>query len=135
MLLQLMAGKTEIALGRLDPKRDLTYVSDTVEGFIKAGGADGVEGEEIHLGTGRTVSIAELFDIACSVLKRSARVVQDDARLRPGPSEVMVLLSDPTKARARLGWEPSVTIEEGIARTARWLSEHGHRFSVDRYHV
>jgi len=135
MLLQLMAGKTEIPLGRLDPRRDLTYVSDTVEGFIKAGGAEGVEGEEIHLGTGRTVSIAELFDIACSVLKRSARVVRDDARLRPGASEVMVLLSDPTKARMRLGWEPSVAIEEGIARTAHWLSEHGHRFSVDRYHV
>jgi UDP-glucose 4-epimerase len=135
MLVQLMAGKTEIALGRLDPRRDLTYVSDTVEGFVKAGSAEGVDGEEIHLGTGRTVSIAELFDIACAVLKRSARVVQDGARLRPGPSEVMVLLSDPAKARTRLDWQAVVTIEEGVAQTAQWLSNHGHRFSADRYHV
>ena len=68
IIVQLLAEKTEIAPGRLDPRRDLTFVSDTVEGFIKAGEAEGVEGEEIHLGTGRTVSVGELFEIACSAL-------------------------------------------------------------------
>jgi NAD dependent epimerase/dehydratase len=135
ILVQLMAGKSEIALGRLDPRRDLTFVSDTVEGLVKAGEASGVEGEEIHLGTGRTISIGELFDIACKVTGRSARAVQQDARLRPDASEVMVLLSDPTKARARLGWQATVSIEEGVARTARWLESHGHLYNAERYHV
>ena len=36
ILTQLIAGRTEIQLGRLDPRRDLTFVSDTVEGFIRA---------------------------------------------------------------------------------------------------
>jgi UDP-glucose 4-epimerase len=135
MLVQLLAGKKEITLGRLDPRRDLTFVSDTVEGFIKAGAAEGVDGEEIHLGTGRNVSVGELFDIACKALGVSAKVVQDEARLRPGASEVMALLSDPSKARKRLGWEASVSIEDGVARTASWLGEHGHLYSADRYHV
>lgn len=135
LLVQLLAGKKEIVLGRLDPRRDLTYVSDTVEGFVKAGAADAVDGEEIQLGTGRTVSIGELFGIACAALGVSARVVQDEARVRPDASEVTVLLSDPSKARTRLGWEPSVSIEEGVTRTARWLREHGRLYNAERYHV
>jgi NAD dependent epimerase/dehydratase len=135
MLVQLMKGKKEIKLGRLDPRRDLTFVSDTVEGFVLAGLADGIDGEEIQLGTGRTVSIGELFEIACSALQVSARVVQDDARVRPDASEVMVLLSDPSKARARLGWQPTVTVEDGVARTARWLADHTHLYGAEHYHV
>jgi UDP-glucose 4-epimerase len=135
MLVQLMKGKKEIKLGRLDPRRDLTFVSDTVEGIIRAGLVDGIEGEEIHLGTGRTVSIGELFEIACDALHVSARVVQDAARVRPDASEVMVLLSDPSKARERLGWQPTVSVEEGVARTAEWIAGHGHLYGADRYHV
>jgi UDP-glucose 4-epimerase len=135
MLAQLIAGRTEIKLGRLDPRRDLTFVADTVEGFVKAGAAEGIDGETIQLGTGRTVSIGELFDIACATVGVSARVVQDPSRLRPDASEVLVLLADPSKARTRLGWEAVVSIELGLARTAEWIRQHAHLFSVERYHV
>jgi UDP-glucose 4-epimerase len=135
MLVQLLAGKREIALGRLDPRRDLTFVTDTVDGLMRAGAADEVDGEEIQLGTGRSVSIGELFEIACRVLNVTASVARDDARYRPDASEVMVLLSDPGKARARLGWTPAVSLEDGVARVARWLEAHGHLDRADRYHV
>jgi len=135
MLVQLMKGKKDIKLGRLDPRRDLTFVSDTVEGFVLAGQADGIDGEVIQLGTGRTVSVADLFEIACAALKVTARVVQDDARVRPDASEVMVLLSDPSKARDRLGWTPSVSVEDGVSRTAQWLSTYGHLYGAEHYHV
>ena len=103
MLVQLLAGRKEVKLGRLDPKRDLTFVADTVEGFIKAAEAEGVAGEVIQLGTGRTISVGELFAIACKTLGVSAEVVQEEARLRPDNSEVMVLLSDPSKAKSAPG--------------------------------
>ena len=135
MLAQLIAGRTEIRLGRLDPRRDLTFVADTVEGFVKAGEAPGIDGETIQLGTGRTVSIGELFDIACATLGVTARVVQDPSRLRPDASEVMVLLSDPAKARSRLGWEAAVPIEQGLARTAEWIRQQAHLFRAEQYHV
>jgi NAD dependent epimerase/dehydratase len=135
LLVQLLAGQPEVRLGRLDARRDLTFVSDTVDGFVNAVGAEGVEGEVIQLGTGRAVSVGELFEIGCRTLGVSARVVHDEARMRPEASEVMVLLSDPTKARLRLGWEAAVSIEEGVARTARWLEEHAQFYSADRYHV
>ena len=85
--------------------------------------------------TGRTVSVADLFEIACAALKVTARVVQDDARVRPEASEVMVLLSDPSKARDRLGWTPSVSVEDGVSRTAKWLSTYGHLYGAEHYHV
>jgi NAD dependent epimerase/dehydratase len=135
MLVQLLAGKGEIHLGRLDTKRDLTFVADTVEGFVRAAAADGVEGEVIQLGTGETVSIGELFDTACRVLGLAAVVAHDESRVRPDASEVEVLLSDPSKARERLGWSPEVSLDEGIGRTARWLEKHLDVYDSDRYHV
>ena len=135
LLVQLLAGKKEVRLGRLDPRRDLTFVSDTVEGFVRAGMTEGVEGDVIQLGTGHSVSIRELFDAACRALGVSASVVEEEARLRPAASEVMVLLSDPAKAKHLLGWEAAVPLEEGVARTALWLEKNMHLFDAERYHV
>lgn len=135
MLVQLMTGKREIRLGRLDPRRDLTFLADTVDGFVKAAEAEGIDGEVIQLGTGRAVSIGELFQAACKMLGVKAEVLRDDARLRPDGSEVMVLLSDPSKARALLGWEAASSLEEGITKTVRWLEKHLHFYDPGRYHV
>ncbi len=121
ILSQLLAGQTEITLGALDPKRDLTYVSDTVEGYLLAGLAKGVEGDTVHLGTGRTDSVKDVFDAACRALGVKATVKQAAERLRPGKSEVMVLQSDPAKAKRVLGWEAKVGLEEGLKRTGDWL--------------
>lgn len=135
ILVQLLSGKTEIRLGRLDPRRDLTFVSDTAEAFLAAGAATGIDGEVIQLGTGRAYSVQEVFDAACAALGVRARAVADPARMRPDVSEVMVLLSDPAQAHARLGWTASVSLEDGLARTARWLERHLAMYDAERYHV
>jgi NAD dependent epimerase/dehydratase len=121
MLRQLLAGQEEIRLGRLDPRRDLTYVGDTVDGFVRAALADGVDGETIQLGTGRDESIGDLFALACRLLGVEATVVQDAERVRPDASEVLVLRSDPARARQLLGWRATTSLEDGIAATIDWL--------------
>jgi NAD dependent epimerase/dehydratase len=121
ILRQLLAGQPEVQLGRLDTRRDLTYVGDTVDGFIRAATATGIEGRTIQLGTGRSESIAELFEIATRLSGMSARVVQVEERMRPDASEVAVLQSDPALARDLLGWTAATTLEEGIAATIDWL--------------
>jgi UDP-glucose 4-epimerase len=124
ILWQLLSGKREIALGRTDTRRDLTYVGDTVDGFCRAALADGAVGRVVQLGTGRAVSVAELFEAACRALAVEATIVEDAARLRPDASEVLVLQSDPSLAGELLGWRPSVSLEEGLRRTADWISAH-----------
>jgi UDP-glucose 4-epimerase len=121
MLRQLLAGRREIRLGRLDTRRDLTFVADTVDGFIRAALAPGLEGRTVQLGSGRSESIGELFDIARRLTGSDAVAVLDPERLRPDTSEVMVLVSDPSLARATLGWEAATSLEEGIAATIAWL--------------
>jgi NAD dependent epimerase/dehydratase len=122
-------------LGSLAPTRDFTYVTDTARAFELAASVAGVEGEVIHLGTGREVSIGEVVEITEQVLGRSFTVEQEDARRRPEKSEVMRLLSDPSHAAALLGWEPEVTLEDGIARTAEWLEQTAAWFLLGDYAV
>lgn len=135
ILSQLLAGQTTVMLGRLDPRRDLTFVRDTVRAFTLAGAAVGVEGQVIHLGTGRVVSVGELFDIACRVLGVDAVAECDTERLRPEASEVMVLQADPSKAKTMLGWEAEVSLEEGLRQTADWLVRYHHLYRPGRYQV
>jgi UDP-glucose 4-epimerase len=135
ILTQLIAGRTEIQLGRTDTRRDLTFVADTVDGFIRAGHRDKLDGQTIQLGTGRSVSIQELFDIALDVMGSSATVKLDERRLRPDPSEVLTLESDPQRARDLLGWRPTVSLEDGVGRTVDWLREHMDAYRPDDLHV
>jgi UDP-glucose 4-epimerase len=135
MLRQLLDGRTEIRLGRLDPRRDLTYVADTVDGFVRAATAPGIDGDVIQLGTGRSESIQDLFEIACRLLGVDARAVMDPERVRPDASEVLVLEADPTRARERLGWEARTSLEDGMAATIDWLRREPVPADLDRVQV
>jgi UDP-glucose 4-epimerase len=135
ILTQLIEGKREIALGRLDTRRDLTYVGDSVDGFVRAAFTPGLEGRVVQLGTHRAVSIAELFALACRVVGVEATVKQEERRMRPDASEVLVLDSDPALARELLGWQPTVSLEEGLKRTAEWLRANLSKYRTDFFHV
>lgn len=135
ILTQLLAGRREVKLGRLDTKRDLTFVSDTVDGFVRAVDSSEFVGQVVQLGTHRSPSIKDVFDMACRVVGIDANAVLDERRLRPDPSEVLVLESDPAEAKRRLGWEPKVSLEEGLAQTARWLDAHLAKYKVDVLHT
>ena len=125
VLSQLVAGATTIHLGNLSPRRDFTYVTDTVDGFIKAFTARLVPGEVVQLGTGTSVSIGELVDLCQEIVATDADVTTDEERVRPEDSEVDVLVSDPGYAAERLGWTPSVSLKEGLRLTATWITDRG----------
>ncbi|MEP6859987.1 MAG: SDR family NAD(P)-dependent oxidoreductase [Deltaproteobacteria bacterium] len=135
MLAQLLRGAKTIKLGRLDTRRDLTYVTDTVDGFVRAAAAADVIGETIQLGTARSPSIREIFEAACRALGVQATVELDPERLRPDASEVLVLESDPAHAKQLLGWTPTVELEQGLTRTADWMRQHLELFAHERFHV
>jgi NAD dependent epimerase/dehydratase len=137
ILAQLLRGATTIKLGRLDTRRDLTFVTDTVDGFVRAAAIDGasIDGATIQLGTGESPSIRELFEAACRALGKQATVELDAARLRPDASEVLVLVSDPARARELIGWRPTVALEDGLRRTAEWMGQHLHLLRGESFHV
>ena len=121
---QLLAGGGQVRLGALWPRRDLTYVDDTVQGFVRAAEVDSAIGRTVQLGTGCDIAIGELANLAIEVLNRPAELISTEDRMRPRGSEVDRLISDPTMARELLGWEPATSLSDGIVRVARWLEDH-----------
>lgn len=121
IITQLLAGHEEIRLGSLHPTRDLTYVTDTCDGFISLAEADAAVGRDVNLGVGEEVSVGDLAAMLTETTGSSASVVSDEERLRPEKSEVERLLSDNSLVRELSGWRPSVPLAEGLARTVEWF--------------
>ena len=135
VLTQALSGAGEIELGNLTAKRDLTYVTDTARAFLLAAETKGIEGEVIHFGQGSAVSVGDLAAKCLCAAERKARIVSVKKRVRPERSEVGLLLCDPSKARKLLGWEPEVTLDEGLKRTAEYLRQHLGDYRPKEYSV
>ncbi|MEJ2487776.1 MAG: GDP-mannose 4,6-dehydratase [Anaerolineales bacterium] len=127
--------KDIIHLGNLDASRDLTYVEDTVNGFLAAATANNVVGETINLGFGKDIRIGDLAEEIIGLIGRSVKIVVDSERLRPEKSEVKRLVSDNSKAKRLLGWEPHVSLKNGLQLTIDWIRENLHRYQPDQYQV
>jgi dTDP-glucose 4,6-dehydratase len=134
IITQALTGEV-VRLGNLDARRDMTYVSDTVQGFLAVALAPDVLGETFNLGTGEEVRIGELVEIILSIVQRPVRILVEEARLRPEKSEVQRLLSDNRLARQRLGWQPQVSLQDGLQRTVAWIREHLDMYRPDQYQV
>lgn len=135
ILVQILKGKKEIRLGNLKPKRDLTYVEDTVEGIIKAAEKEKIEGETIQLGTGVTKSIKEIAELAMEISGKKVKIIKEKIRIRPDKSEVMILQSDPSKAKIILDWKAEIDLKMGLEKTYKWFEKNLNLYKGDYYHI
>ena len=119
-----------IRLGNLETTRDFTYVEDTVDGFLLAAEAEGVEGQTFNLGTGEEIKIGELAKKIGLLVGSTARVELETSRLRPQASEVFRLISNNSFAREKLGWQPKYDLGDGLKKTITWFRSH-----LDQYHI
>lgn len=131
---QVLAGGP-IALGNLAPTRDFTFVSDTVEAFVRIADCDGAVGRVVNVGSGQEISIGALAERIGAVLERPALVETDAQRVRPPDSEVDRLCANASLARELFGWAPAVGLDEGLRTTARWIAENLDRYRIGIYTV
>lgn len=134
IITQAIAGD-RICLGILAPIRDFTYVDDTVDGFIKAAEREAAVGRTINLGTSIEVSVGDLVDKIGAILGKELLVFQDKARLRPPASEVGRLVSDNRLAQELLGWQPRISLHDGLESTVKWIRENLNMYQVGHYEV
>jgi len=120
---QLLSDTDTLELGSLTPLRDLTYVSDTVSGFLAGAQAVNVEGEVFNLGTGEAMSIGDIAHLLMKLVGREVPISDAPERVRPAKSEVTALVSDNSKAREKLGWAPSLSLEDGLRATIEFFRE------------
>jgi NAD dependent epimerase/dehydratase len=125
----------ELQLGSLAPKRDFTYVADTVRGFAAVAGSEAAVGETVNLGTGTEVSIGDVVNLVSKLLGRELTVREDAQRIRPKASEVGRLLCDASKAAELCGWKAEVGLEEGLRRVIAWMEPNLARFQPRVYGV
>jgi NAD dependent epimerase/dehydratase len=127
--------KKEIVLGNTTPTRDFTFVSDTVDGFLKAGKSEAGAGHEINLGTGEEISIGDLAGKVASLAGCDVTVRQSEERTRPAKSEVRRLLSNNCKAKGLLGWQPRTSLEAGLRQTMEWMSTRLAMYDPESYRI
>jgi len=125
----------EVVLGNLAPRRDFTYVADTAEGFIAAAESDATIGRELNLGTGEDISVGELAQKIGELLGKPLRVRESEERIRPTTSEVDRLVSENALAKSLTGWEPAVSLDDGIERTIDWVRAHPELYDPRSYRV
>ncbi len=97
--------------------RSYCYIDDCVEGIDRL--MQTREHEPVNLGSERLVSIDALVDMVARIAGKRVTKRYDPAK----PQGVRGRNSDNTKLRRVLGWEPHVSLEEGLSRTYRWIRE------------
>ena len=102
---QSQGGKPMTIIGDGEQRRDFTHVSDVVEANIRAWQSNVSGGELFNIGTGRNYSMNE-----------AAIIGGPTVNIPPRPGEARISLADNAKAKRLLGWEPKVTLQEGIAK-------------------
>jgi len=132
---QILDGKKSLSLGNLTPTRDLTFVSDTVSGFLAAAVSPQTVGETVNLGTGSEISIGDLVAKIAYIMGREVKIVSDEQRIRPAKSEVERLLSNPGKMHALTGWKAGMSLDEGLAHTVEWMKERRSLYKSAIYNV
>jgi len=121
-MLRCLAGKPMVIFGDGGQTRDFTFVSDTARGILMAGLSEGSVGQTINLGSGQEIRIRELASVIAEVAGRPAAEVEN---MEPRPGDVLRLLADSSKAKALLGYEPTVTLREGLTRLRDWYMSQG----------
>ena len=119
-LLRCLAGRPLIVFGDGSQSRDFTFVSDTAAGILLGGEHPKAVGETINIGSGTDVRIADLAKTVAAVTGRpNAEIVHDD----PRPGDVYRLIADVSRARALLGFEPRVSMADGLQRLLQWYRD------------
>jgi len=134
IITQALAGST-VRLGNLHPTRDLTFVSDTVEGFIAVAETPDLTGKEINIGSNCEVSIGELVERVSAIVGHPVQVASESRRKRPPSSEVERLFADTRRARDLLHWSPQVTLDDGLRQTVAWVAEHLDLYRPGAYEI
>jgi UDP-glucose 4-epimerase len=116
-MLRCMAGKPMVIFGDGSHTRDFTYVSDTAAGILSAGVSDASVGQTFNLGNGKEIRVLELANTIRQVLGRPEAEIM---HVEPRPGDVPRLLADSSKAKKLVQFQPTIGLQEGLARVRDW---------------
>ncbi|MGI6423153.1 MAG: GDP-mannose 4,6-dehydratase [Candidatus Dojkabacteria bacterium] len=96
-------------------KRDFTYVDDIVDGVVRAIDCE-YENEIFNLGKGSPDDLGEMI----SILEKHMGIKAKKKLLPMQKGDVLITYSDTSKAKEMLGYDPKITLDEGIGKFVEW---------------
>ena len=112
----LLAGRQPTIYGDGEQTRDFTYVSNVVDGVLRACEAPKASGEVINVATGGRISLNELLRTMNGIVGTNLEAIHQE----PRAGDVRDSQADITKAQELLGYVPLVALEEGLRHTIEW---------------
>ncbi|MBI2303188.1 MAG: SDR family oxidoreductase [Chloroflexi bacterium] len=116
---QALHGEPITVYGDGSQTRSLCYVTNLVDGLVKAMFSPGTRGEVFNLGNPDERRVAEYAHLIRELTGSSSPVIYTP----PREEEIARRRPDITKAEARLGWRPTTPLREGLAKTIEWFRE------------
>jgi nucleoside-diphosphate-sugar epimerase len=105
-----------------EQQRDLVYVTDIVEGFIRAATVPQAAGQTFNLCSGHETA---LYEVARTIVEQMGNPIAVQRGALPyRDGEIWHLVGDNARARSILGWEPRVPLADGLRRTIQAVTEH-----------
>ena len=130
---QILNGMKEIKLGNLAATRDLTFVKDTVSGFIEISKEQKLNGESTNIGMNDEISIKDLVEKISKIINKKITIKTDENRVRPEKSEVNRLVCDNSKIKKFTKWRSKYNLDQGLKETIEWLEHNKKLFKFDIY--
>jgi len=114
-----LSGEPLTIYGKGEQSRDFTYVEDMTRAFLAMASNKSAEGEAVNFGTGKDASVNEVASSIIRISGSSSKIVHTEARL----AEVNRLICDYSKAKKLFGWEPKISLEEGLKRNIDYVKK------------
>jgi nucleoside-diphosphate-sugar epimerase len=124
----LLEGRPPTIYGDGEQTRDFTYVTNVVDGVLRACEAKAVAGQVVNVATGGRISLNQLLDAMNRIAGTQVKAIYKDARA----GDVKDSQADISRARRLLGYEPTVSLDEGLRHTLAWCRAEGAASSASR---
>jgi NAD dependent epimerase/dehydratase len=135
VITQVLTGKKDLSLGNTTPTRDLTFVKDTVKGFLSIANSEKTIGEITNIGMSDEISIIDLVNLIGELLGCELIVRSDNQRIRPDKSEVERLFCNNQKIKSLTDWQPDYDLRTGLVETIDWIGKNIHHYKPNLYNV
>ena len=137
---QILNNQKKLKLGNLYASRDLNYIKDTIQGFIKVINSNKkIAGESFNIGSGFKVTINDLVIRIKKLMNSNIEVSFDKSRARPKKSEVEGLLCNSNKAKNILNWKPkyagSKGLNDGLKETINWFIKNKKNYIFNKSYI
>lgn len=130
-----LLSSDEVHLGDLRPVRDFNFVEDTAKGFVAAATSPNTIGKVVNVGHGKGTTIGDLLEKLSSIMSIDKPLITDEQRIRPKDSEVFELICDYSRAKELMGWEPQVSLNDGLSRCVAFIKANLDFYKIGRYEV